>query len=243
MAERSKFMRLSNVDDKTKKIVFGFIRNSQNYFPQNNSYYNIPDLVIQICLLYYLMNDKFDKKCIGESMKLNEKEQTITMENETSNSAFLTNIIDHGIHHWRFKIKQCAKLRGSENNWGGEWYTTLGIWKVKSDDNEEKLPINTYFSEKYKGSRSYGFAYNIGELLDIDGGLPKDSGNSTDDKFKYGIKCTTNDIIDMICDLEKYELRFNINTKKYGKAFDIEKCKYRAVINLYTQSDSITLIQ
>ena len=48
----------------------------------------------------------------------------------------------------------------------------------------------------------------------------------------------------MICDLEKYQLKFIINNHDYGIAFDeIEKTKYRAVINLHDVNDSIMLLQ
>ena len=96
MSQCSNFAKISTFDDRIKKIVFGFIRNSQKLLPKNNQYYNIPDLVIQICLLYYLINDKFDKKCIGNQMFLDEKNETIIMKKSTSNSAFLTNIIEYG---------------------------------------------------------------------------------------------------------------------------------------------------
>ena len=44
---------IKNVDDITKKIVFGYIARCQKILPKNNTYYNIPSLVSHICILYY----------------------------------------------------------------------------------------------------------------------------------------------------------------------------------------------
>ena len=44
---------LKNVDNKTLRIVFGFIQQCQLLFDKNISYYNIPDLIAYICLSYY----------------------------------------------------------------------------------------------------------------------------------------------------------------------------------------------
>ena len=59
----------------------------------------------------------------------------------------------------------------------------------------------------------------------------------------YGVKCKTNDIIEMICDLDELELIFIINNMNHCKAFDIEKAKYVAVLNLYDEQDSITILE
>ena len=45
--------KLKNIDNKTKNIVFAYIWQCQLLFDKNISYYNIPDLITYICLLYY----------------------------------------------------------------------------------------------------------------------------------------------------------------------------------------------
>ena len=40
---------------------------------------------------------------------------------------------------------------------------------------------------------------------------------------KYGKQCYDGDIIEMILDLKKLELKFIINDEDHGKAFDVDK--------------------
>ena len=116
------FSVLKKIDTKTKFIVFGFIR---NYEKQSLSKHT-PELVIQICLLYYYIKDEFDEECMGNKLILDKKQQTITMKilkngYQESNSAFLTNIHESGIQSWKFKISKCGNHTG--------WSTTIGIYK------------------------------------------------------------------------------------------------------------------
>ena len=222
------FERLKMVPDESKFVVHGFIRNVEELLSQDKGNNIVPDLVINLCILFYAMADRFDPKCIGPLMKLDEKTQCITQTNCNSNSAFLTNIFESGLHHWRFKINKCYK--------NSFWSQTLGIWKIKSNDNEF-LPLNHYFTAH--PDRTYGFANNCGRLISRQTGLSYEG----DDVRDYGIKTNAGDIIDMYCDMNALELRFTINGKDYGKAFDIEPGKYRAVINLYDEDDSISLLQ
>ena len=46
----------------------------------------------------------------------------------------------------------------------------------------------------------------------------------------YCPKCKEGDIIDMYLDLNNFELKYSINDKDYGKAFDVENTSYRAVV-------------
>ena len=106
-----------------------------------------------------MTKDKFDSSCIGYNMNLDEETQTITMKCDDSNTAFLTNIIDSGIHYWKFKINKCH-----DNN---DWSTTIGIWKVneQKDNDIENLPLNTYCCAEDFKYRAYGFAYNVSEIF------------------------------------------------------------------------------
>ena len=67
--------------------------------------------------------------------------------------------------------------------------------------------------------------HNVGQLFDLVVAYPYEH-------LKYGIVCKTNDIIEMICDLEKCELKYCINGIEYDKAYDIKQAKYRAFIDL-----------
>ena len=54
-------LRLKDIDERSGMIVNGFIRESQNLLPfDENPYYNLTDLIVQICLIYYAMNECWD---------------------------------------------------------------------------------------------------------------------------------------------------------------------------------------
>ena len=47
------FEEIKLIDQKTRNIVFGFIRNSQSLLPKSQTYYNIPPIVYHCCLLFF----------------------------------------------------------------------------------------------------------------------------------------------------------------------------------------------
>ena len=158
-------------------------------------------------------------------MKLNEETQCIVQIEDGSCNAFLSNSFESGVHCFKFKINKCQT--------SNLWRQTLGIWRVITNDDAE-LPMTTScFGVKYK-DRTYGFANSIGKL----------KGTSSFTAWNsYGVATKTGDIIIMYCDLNQMELRFTINGKDYGKAFDIKPGKYKAVIDLCDKDDSITLVE
>ena len=223
------FDKLKRIPNKSKLVVNGFIHQMEGILCQDTI---IPDLVINLCILFYALIDRFDPECIGSDMELDEQTQCIVQTKTLSNSAFLTNVFESGLHEWKFQINKC--LKSTEEN--TEWSQTLGIWRIQGDNEEYmKLAMNTFFTT-YCG-RTYGIANNSGLLINKYGGPNFAEGG------EYGTKTKAGDIVVMHCDMDKLELRFSINNKDCGKAFDIQPGKYRAVINLYDKDDSITLLQ
>jgi len=47
------FDDVKRIKQRTKDIVFGYIRKSQQLLPDTTTYYNIPDLAYHLCLLFY----------------------------------------------------------------------------------------------------------------------------------------------------------------------------------------------
>ena len=77
----------------------------------------------------------------------------------------------------------------------------------------------------------------------MDEKLPKgclmDPSNTNKKLQSYGVDCQNGDILEMILNLNQYTLRYKINGKDYGVAFeDIEKTKYRAAIFMYVYGSS-----
>ena len=142
------------------------------------------------------------------------------------NSAFLTEIIESGIHRWRFKsdIRFC--------HW---WCATIGIWECT---NNAEPPRNEIFL--LNGNRGYGLDLQGGTLMET---MSEQSGTHRPSQRPYaeigwGVNC-----IEMVLDLDKGELKYTINGADCGKAFDVKKgCSYRAAVNLSVIGDSVSLL-
>ena len=53
MSTSALFDRVKHISQPKKDIVFGFIRECQQFLPKNNAYYNIPSLIKYLSVLYY----------------------------------------------------------------------------------------------------------------------------------------------------------------------------------------------
>eukprot|EP01084_Bolivina_argentea_P185931 320551_1 len=73
--------KMGQIDDRTKLIVNGFIRHSQNLLPfEDNSYFNICDLVIHLCTLYYYVNEYWDILSVNSKTA---SEKTVLMKSNS----------------------------------------------------------------------------------------------------------------------------------------------------------------
>ena len=103
--------------------VFGYINGIQCLFQSDNSYYQIPELIKQICTIFYASIHEWDLQFIGSNVKFFADTNSIrhTRINKSS-SSFLAEKFNSGIHVWRFRIDKCkSKTR---------WTSTIGIWKT-----------------------------------------------------------------------------------------------------------------
>ena len=213
--------KFQEVDKNSEYAVFGYIRNIQKYFPQNTSYYIIPEDIIQICTIFYFVDyDEWSAKYKSDLFVIN-KNIIEKYERSQSNSAFLTNIVYGGKHHWKFKVLSCSS------------YLRFGIWK-------NSVPIYTHHLNSFIGNNpdtAYVFYATYACLY-----LHK-YGNSYTDNDTYGIRCKSDNMdIDMFIDFNKFELSFSINGKHYGKAFKIDDDKYRAAISMDSKGAKIELV-
>merc|ERR1712048_731827 len=121
--------------------------------------------------------------------------------------------VSTGVHYWKFKI---VKLLLAYNN-----YTHyFGIWGTKSTGD----PMKRFMSCKPAYSFCAGNNWTYGP------------GASQTKYYVTGRKCKSGDIIEMICDFNKLTLRYKINDKDCGIAFNnIQKCAYRAAVHVQTQ--------
>ena len=216
---------------KDEIVIDGYIRGVDfKIFSNKASFYGqIPNIINGVCFVYYhVSKDRFDPKLHGPALSLNEECDVVTYDKKTDafyyeNVAFLSNIVNDGIHEWRFKI---------ENQFGLMY---IGIWKTKYD---EKKAIDCIMRHhgKYGNEASYSLNLRHGKLR---GDLKASEYGNSD---KYCTKCRTGDTLDVILDLKKYELSFCVNDIDQGKAFNVEQnMSYRAGVNI-RQTDSIKLL-
>ena len=135
----------------------------------------------------------------------------------------LTNICYNGIHEWKFKLLKYTSTGYS---------THIGI--IKNSYNKNKI-LNNYLTE-YSNS-TYVFATDR-QCCNI-----YEKGAEWNTNQPYGKLCKQDDIVDMILDFNKLQLRFKINGIDYGVAFkNIETTTYRAAITLFNSADEITFM-
>ena len=103
--ERFNLEELKQYCGRDKDVVFGFMRQMQLLLPNDtNSYYNIPPLVIYICLYYYRQHEIFT--LYGNKMSVNETNNIVKCDGNY-NTVYGNVIIDglsQAIHVWKVKI-------------------------------------------------------------------------------------------------------------------------------------------
>ena len=108
------FTWLKTIPNPYRLCVFGYTRNAQKLLPQNNSYFNIPSLVIFKILEFYFKRDIFT--LYDMNVTINE-DKTIATHNGGTYDAVYGEIIinfDSGlIYEW--KIKVLDRGHGREN--------------------------------------------------------------------------------------------------------------------------------
>ena len=181
---------------------------------------NIPNGIIFICILFYGNGiDKWDEKYISKTITL--KENTVTLSTRPPSSAYGKRIIESGTFSWKFRIAPNTL----------EWQIMIGIWKVKDEEPE----IDTFFTKE--GNKGYAFD-PIAAALTNDHGYLGNYSEYAERIENHEIAC----IVEMILDLDNLTLSYIVNDKDYGKAFDVEKCGYRAAVYMVNKGNSISLI-
>eukprot|EP01083_Nonionella_stella_P009952 28475_1 len=101
--------KIKYVDTRSKRIVFGFICESQTMLDADNPYYNIPDLVKYICFIYYHSREYFT--VYGSNIVYEENTNTIRHigGDGHGHSAYgfvpISDTMEDGtFYQWKFKI-------------------------------------------------------------------------------------------------------------------------------------------
>ena len=231
------------INQRTKDVVFGFVHESQKLLPcESNSYFLIPDLIIHVCLAYYYTKHAWriskDYANSGNNLKLTNDDKRASTQHLGPRTVFSKKSVYGGVNHWRMKIIKMKK--------DSAWSMTIGVCKKRVDQNVNETDSHND-NRRYLTSRSntfafgqadrYGYAVNVGTLIDHtqSGYLGR----------KYGKKCVAGDIVTMILDLDKLELRYIVNDDEYPVAYDdkqIVKGEYFAALNLYNAGDCVEFL-
>ena len=127
--------KLAAADTKTKLTVHGFIHEIQNLFQnENSSFFLMPEGIINICILYYLIAESWSKG--GEKIEISTKEfendlaKFIMDDDGGWNTVYGSYIIDHTEdgenkktdckYRWKIKVAAPSTIIGidaSDYNW------------------------------------------------------------------------------------------------------------------------------
>ena len=199
---------VKKADKKSRQLIFGFVREAQELLP-DDTYYNIPELISHICLVYYFLMDFFDPKLMHKSIEYAEEgNKYCVVKNDSEwRSAYLSNVVSSGKHRWQFKIE-------------GNGCPEIGI--AHEEVTEYDLKYKICFTQE-----GTGYSY-----ITADAQLTNDEGN-VDRHSEYGKKCGKGDVIDMFVDFNANTISYHVNGKDYGIAFkNIKPGKYRAATTM-----------
>ena len=191
--------------------------------PKDDIYYTIPTLIIHWILLYCYFGDHFDAKNCGLTYTLSDNNMEVRKQSIASEQlAYLTNMVESGVHEWVFKLKKVLSP---------PFTICIGVWKIAYS-----LQIETALYKETVSNKSYSWIVILGQA----------SYGDDIDWHRYGSDTFTicsGDIVTMILDLEKYELRYKYNDQDCGVAFsNIERTGYKAVVSMFQENTVIELM-
>ena len=231
------FERLKRINNVTNLTVYGYLReHEKNIFGkliESNPFYNFPELMHKICLVYYGMMDEWDPNYIGRFHQLSKDGLCIENTAKAQFSSSYGKLIakSPGIYRWRFKLNYLPVLSYSY------WTVILGVWKIKS----ATKPVTGHHlasTAHGQGKWRWGYAFDVmnGTLVDAVGTNAKEGGY-------YGRKCVTDDIIEIVLDLkDEFSIRFNISGEQGKIAYTVEDTEYRVAVSTYYKGGIVEML-
>ena len=233
MSQELDLQDVKYVDLITSILIYGYIRESQATFDLS---YNVPELIFNICLLFYFEREYWDKH--GENIVIN-----------TSNTSNDTALLKASKHKWKSAYGK-ASIDLTSNNTIFKWTVRLDSSKcawylavigiITDTNSQERFAITMTKSAKYYYIRTGlwgGYKNNI--CSHECGGKP--------------------DYNKMICQQPNiYDITITVNSKQRSVRFECEKdnnavdleCKnidcdgkYHLFISMYNPSVSMQIIQ
>ena len=206
---------LNTIDSKTKYLIFGYIRRSQQLLPNDNPYFNIPNLVTYACIHYYDIAKyiSFDTKSSTAKISGN-KNNVITWE---SNDNFA----------WKTGYGSLCMSATKNKNYtykvklNGDMSIVIGISEFENEELWYKKNCISYVYLMAAGE-IYANGSSVGEK-----GQPKNDGEFT---------------MELIVDFESLRLTFKMDNKLLHVQ-KIEKKQYKLVVNLGSGTAKATILE
>eukprot|EP01083_Nonionella_stella_P245868 854214_1 len=134
-------------------------------------------------------------------------------------SVFGSCVAVHGVHQWRLKV--------IKTTYHMLWNTMIGIFQMGM----KRKVCNTYFIEN---AHSYAFIGNCGVCV---------CNDKNENETKYGAIVKDGSIIDVILDCNKHTLKYTIDGKDYGIAYEhIPQTAYCLAVTMSQKHDQIELM-
>ena len=204
------------VELNDKSTVNGYIRKVENKSFRNHSFYRtIPMVINYLCMkFYHESKDRFHPELHGSNIIATDT--IITKTKRGASSAFLSNIVTKGKHHWRFKIHRTL-----------DQTLTIGIWN-------NKYNLQQVFNKYLRAVQDALYSINFGN--------GKTEGQNKQ-IVKYEYLVDGNGIIDMYLDLDTLDLSFSIDNINFGTVYKIKKgASYRACACIHSAQAELELI-
>jgi len=202
--------------------VSGFLRQlfaAKGVGPMNEEMHSA---LSRVCQSFYAVIIRWEDspKWHSSNMAVVDSGRSVAKKSTGWGSAFLTETVREGLHHWRFKLQSLDSRR--------RYYVLFGIWKTQSGP-----PIlDSFFTDR----KHNGYALNVIDGTLTDPRLPGCGG------IKYAAYCKAGDTVDMFLDLERLLLTFAINGKHYEKGQRVEEAEYKAAVTMYWEHDTIRFV-
>eukprot|EP01084_Bolivina_argentea_P273289 465481_1 len=228
------FSKLRFIDERSKYLAYGYIKNIENTLNSNSQ--NIPIAIKNLCLLYYYETEEFgkhSKTLIISSSRSNKQNDIVEVQqNNCSWICVYGKIIieakcnPYSIYKWTFKCKndyidRCADARAP----------SIGIVSINQNDK----PTDIYCFTKRYDHFAWDFASEALRNNNIEFGSKQYSASKL---FSYG------DTIKMEFNIKNKSLRYYLNDEDIGVAFDNINTdhEYCLAISLYHDRDQIQLV-
>lgn len=206
------------ISEKERNSVFGYIRRIEI-----DHVIEIPMIVYQICALFCMIYDEWDRKYSPDTYIITDQTNIKRTPEFSITTAFLTNVVNEGIHCWKFEIIEFTRP--------GRDSFRFGI--VMNDENKIKEVSDYWFGATPNTAYVWDSGYNSA--------LMEHKYNSWGKK--YGRKCVKGDIVLIHLDFNELALSFGINDEKFDVAYTIKsEEKYRVAIQMEGANDELELI-